>query len=226
MMRNDAKRCETMQFETAPVEPGTMLQIRGGVFRCSETSTSLLFQTPQSTRGPGPLHTPFLDYSELVSLIVRESRAKCPGEPFVEPDEFNMGTIVGLWSITTLQEAMESRVLHRSAKLALRRMADKTLISGTTGIVSTQGIVRQIANFSADPHPFGHPNMQRRCVEFRIYPTHPVVCVQMSPVMGSMVNEIGRQKCDHRKMSYDLEDIMASKGVSAAGVSSVSNSTT
>lgn len=149
--------------------------VRGGVLR---EGNRLLFQDPD--HGEGPL----LDYRMLTERIVARSKETCPGQPFVAPQDLNMGTIIALWSICTREDAMASPVLFRSAKLALRNSADKARRLQRIVHLATQGLARQVVSYAPDPHAFGHPLLHNRCIEFQIFPCGQI---QMLPGMPDML---------------------------------------
>jgi hypothetical protein len=181
--------------------------VRGAVFR--DGNRRLLFQDPDD--GEGPL----LDYSMLTERIVARSTETCPGKPFVEPQDLNMGTIIALWSICTREDAMASPVLLRSAKLALRNSADKARRLQTMVHLATQGLAQQVVSYAPDPHAFGHPLLRNRCIEFQIFPCGQI---QMLPGMPDMLDLESAQKdspCDFvstnmHEALQQMEDALAS----------------
>ena len=148
-------------------------QIRGKVF-FRKSTRELVFQVPSAeVEEQSTVDKTFLTASDLRERVVRSSKAL--GVFDVSPDALDQNVLMKLWSIATIADVRKSTLLCRSAKNAIEESFAKAKRQSHTRSISTQGLKKALVP-SDNPHPFGHPALQRRCIVFYVFQNGRVEC--------------------------------------------------
>jgi hypothetical protein len=158
-------------------------QIRGKVF-FRKSTRELVFQVDKT----------FLTASALRELVVRKSKAL--GSFDVPPDALDQNVLMKLWSIATIADVRKSTLLCRSAKNEIEKTFAKAKRHSHTRVVSTQGLKKALVP-SDNPHPFGHPALQRRCIVFYVFQNGRVECFSELVPLGRSKEQLQQQQQQH-----------------------------
>ena len=169
-------------------------QIRGKVF-FRKSTRELVFQAPSAeVEEQSTVDKTFLTASDLRERVVRKSKAL--GVFDVSPDALDQNVLMKLWSIATIADVRKSTLLCRSAKNAIEESFAKAKRQSHTRSISTQGLKKALVP-SDNPHPFGHPALQRRCIVFYVFQNGRVECFSELVPLGRSKEQLQQQQQQH-----------------------------